>query len=113
MLFFPLEKAGWTRSKYPCWHSLERYDKWTAKDATFLVQDLRTFPFAFPCFGDELTDGSQTVTYPPQLTDDLLEDFDESHTSGKRKASDNKQANQGRRKYKKIDYSKIGAGNKW
>jgi hypothetical protein len=97
MLFFPLEKAGWTRSKYPYWYSPERYDKWTAKDATFLVQDLRTYPFGFPSFGDELTDGSQTVTYPPQLTDDLMEDLCEDDTSGKRKASDNNQCNQGRR----------------
>jgi hypothetical protein len=60
-----------------------------------------------------MTDGSQTVTYPPQLTDDLLEDLCESHTSRKRKASDNKQSNQVRRKYKKIDFSKIAAKNKW
>jgi hypothetical protein len=113
MLFFPLEKAGWTRSKYPYWFSLERYDKWTAKDATYLVQDLRTYPFGFPSFGDELTDGSQTVTYPPHLTNDLMEDLCEDDTSCKRKASDNNQCNQGRRKYKKIDYSRITAGNKW
>jgi hypothetical protein len=59
-----------------------------------------------------MTDGSQTVTYPPQLTNDLLEDLCESHTSRKLKASDNKQSDQGRRKYKKIDFSKLAAENK-
>ena len=113
MLFFSLEKAGWTRSKYPYWFSLERFDKWSAKEATFLVQDLRTYPFAFPSVGDEMTDGSQIVTYPPQDTDDLMEDIWEDETLGKRKASDNNQSNQGKRKYKKFDSSRITAGNKW
>jgi hypothetical protein len=113
MLFFPLEKVGWTRSKYPYWFSLERFDKWSAKEATFLVQDLRTYPFGFPSIGDEMTDGSQTVTYPPQDTEDLMENLCEDDTFGKRKASDNNQGNQGTRKYKKFDYSRIAAGNKW
>ena len=93
--------------------ALKRYDKWTAKDATFLVQDLRTYPFGFPSIGDEMPDGSQTVTYPPQVTEDLMEDLCEDETFGKRKASDNNQCNQGKRKYKQIDHSRITAGNKW
>ncbi len=91
----------------------DRYEKWTGKDTNFLVQDLRTFPFAFPHISEEKEDGSQIVTYPPQLTEDLLEDLYDSHTTRKRQANDALGKDKGRKKYKKIDYSKLTVNVKW
>jgi hypothetical protein len=79
----------------------------------FLVQDLRTFPFTFPHISDEKEDGSQIVTYPPQLTEDLLEDLYDSHTTRKRQANDALGKEKGRKKYKKIDYSQLTVNVKW
>jgi len=113
MVFFPLKNAGWKRSKFPYWFNQDRYEKWTGKDTNFLVQDLRTFPFAFPHISEEKEDGSQIVTYPPQLTEALLEDLYDSHTTRKRQATDSQGKDKGRKKYQKIDYSKVTVNVKW
>jgi hypothetical protein len=70
-------------------------------------------PFAFPHISEEKEDGSQIVTYPPQLTEALLEDLYDSHTTRKRQATDSQGKDKGRKKYQKIDYSKVIVNVKW
>ncbi len=50
---------------------------------------------------------------PPQLTEALLEDLYDSHKTRKRQATDALGKDKGRKKYQKIDYSKVTVNVKW
>ena len=39
---------------------------------SYLPQDLRTTPFAYPTFSKRNAVGNQVITYPPSLTADLI-----------------------------------------
>ena len=89
--FFPLQSAGWPHHN-PYWGNQVRYEKWKKEQNTFLVPDLRSYPFAYPTFSDQDAEGYQVVTYPPQLTAQLVtivndsdEDFEDEHSSKKMK----------------------------
>ncbi len=62
---------------------------------TFLIPDLRSYPFAYPTFSEQDAEGYQVVTYPPERTaqlvtivDDSDEDFEPEPTHKKMKIED-------------------------
>ncbi len=68
--FYPYREAGWTR---PNPHQApHRFEKWAAAKSTYLVLDLRTHPFAYPHIIDIDDARWQIVTYPPNMSEDLL-----------------------------------------
>ncbi len=80
MEFFPTREAGWTKTKTPYWADQKQFEKWCEKKNTFLIPDLRTYPFAFSEYSKEDANGYQNITYPCRDDDfDLfpqLKDFD-------------------------------------
>ncbi len=68
MEFFPRESAGWNRKR----------SFWMQKNVkvqpTFLWQK-PTYPFGFPSAAEPDHDGDIVITYPPQLTKNLLKPF--------------------------------------
>ena len=72
MEFFPKAAAGWTRTRYPYWATEESLRAWQLQKTTFLIPDMRTFPFAYPEFTEEDELGNQTVCYPSLFTDDVF-----------------------------------------
>ncbi len=68
MEFFLRESAGWTR-KRSFW--MQRHMK---VQPTFLWQN-PTYPFGFPSAAEPDQDGDVVITYPPQLTKNLLKPF--------------------------------------
>jgi hypothetical protein len=76
--FYPTREAGWTKTKKPYWADQKQFEKRCEKKNTFLVPDLRTYPFVFPEYSEEDANGYQNITYPcrpddyelfPQLKD--------------------------------------------
>ena len=81
--FFPLQSAGWPHQN-PYWGNQARYEKWKKEQNTFLIPDLRSYPFAYPTFSEQDAEGYQVVTYPPERTAQLvtlLDDSDEEFES--------------------------------
>ncbi len=90
---FPLQSAGWPHQN-PYWGPT-RYEKWKKEQNTFLVPDLRSYPFAYPTFSDQDAEGYQVVTYLPQLTAQLVtivndsdEDFEDEPSNKKMKINE-------------------------
>jgi hypothetical protein len=80
MEFFPMAEAGWTKTKNPYWANAKQFEKWVEKKNTFLVPDMRTFPFAFPEYSEEDANGFQNISYPCQPDDlDLFPQLKEAH----------------------------------
>ena len=75
--FFPLQSAGWPHQN-PYWGNQIRYEKWKKEQNTFLIPDLRSFPFAYPTFSEQDAEGYQVVTYPPERTAQLVTIVDDS-----------------------------------
>ena len=75
--FFPLQSAGWPHQN-PYWGNVIRYEKWKKEQNTFLMPDLRSYPFAYPTFSDQDAEGYQVVTYPPERTAQLVTIVDDS-----------------------------------
>jgi hypothetical protein len=92
--FFPLQSAGWPHQN-PYWGTQARYEKWKKEQNTFLLPDLRSYPFAYPTFSEQDPEGYQVVTYPPERTaqlvtivDDSDEDFEQEPPTKKFKDED-------------------------
>ena len=69
--FFPLQAAGWPHQN-SYWGTPARYEKWKKEQNTFLIPDLRSYPFAYPTFSEQDGEGYQVVTYPPERTAQLV-----------------------------------------
>ena len=89
--FFPLQSAGWPHQN-PYWGNPTRYETWKKEQNTFLIPDLRSYPFAYPTFSDQDAEGYQVVTYPPERTAQLVtivndsdDDFDDEPPKKKMK----------------------------
>jgi hypothetical protein len=74
--FFPLQSAGWPHPN-PYWGPT-RFEKWKKEQNTFLVPDLRSYPFGYPKFSEQDAEGYQVVTYPPHLTSKIVTIVDSS-----------------------------------
>jgi hypothetical protein len=68
--FFPDTAAGWDDDN-PYW-SKSRFEAWIKDPPSYLTQDLRTTPFAYPTFSKRNAVGNQVITYPAYLTADLI-----------------------------------------
>ena len=75
--FFPLQAAGWPHQN-SYWGTPARYEKWKKEQNTFLIPDLRSYPFAYPTFSEQDGEGYQVVTYPPERTAQLVTIVDDS-----------------------------------
>ena len=69
--------------------------KWKKEQNTFLIPDLRSYPFAYPTFSEQDAEGYQVVTYPPERTAQLVtivndsdEDFEPEPPHKKMKSED-------------------------
>jgi hypothetical protein len=80
-LFFPLAEAGWD-DEGPYWES-SRIDGWMKNPAIFLNNDFRCPPFAWPHYSKRTPSGDQVITYPADLTKDLVQP--QKRTKPKRK----------------------------
>ncbi len=67
---YPQSAAGWDEEN-PYWDT-EKMDHWQKNKISFLIPDLRCRPFGYPLMSKKTPAGDQTVTYPPQLTSDLI-----------------------------------------
>jgi hypothetical protein len=74
--FFPLHSAGWPHPN-PYWGPT-RFEKWKKEQNTFLVPDLRSYPFGYPKYAEQDAEGYQVVTYPPRLTSKIVTIVDSS-----------------------------------
>jgi hypothetical protein len=70
--FFPKPAAGWTKTQYPYWANAKQFEEWLKKKNTFLVPDLRSFPFSFPEISEDPANGSLIITYPNRPDDEEL-----------------------------------------
>ena len=68
--FFPHTAAGWDDDN-PYW-SKARFDAWIKDPPSYITQDLRFAPFAYPKFSKRNAVGNQVITYPASLTADLI-----------------------------------------
>ena len=68
--FFPETAAGWDDDN-PYWCK-SRFEAWIKDPPSYVTQDLRTTPFAYPTFSKRNQVGNQVITYPPSLTADLI-----------------------------------------
>ncbi len=87
-LFFSLAEAGWD-DEYPYWKS-SRIEAWMKDPAIYLNNHFRCPPFAWPQFSKRTPSGDQVITYPADLTHDLLRPF--KRTLPKRKRACNKKS---------------------
>jgi len=69
-IFFPLSEAGWD-DEDPYWGG-NRIDAWMKDSAIFLNPEFRCPPFAWPHYAKRTPSGDQVITYPADLTNDLL-----------------------------------------
>ncbi len=69
-VFFPQAEAGWDE-EYPYWHP-SCIEPWLKDPAIFLSPDYRSPPFGWPHLSKRTPSGDQVVTYPADLTNDLL-----------------------------------------
>jgi hypothetical protein len=69
-VFFPQAEAGWDE-EYPYWHP-SCIEPWLKDPAIFLSPDYRSPPFGWPQLSKRTPSGDQIVTYPADLTHDLL-----------------------------------------
>ena len=76
--FYPKSEAGWTKTRNPYWGTPERFAKWEEKKETFLLPDLRSFPFGFPNITEDDVNGNQIVTYPSRLTREIYRHIDDN-----------------------------------
>ncbi len=84
-LYFPLADAGWDE-EFPYWeaHSIEA---WMKDPAVFLHNDYGCPPFAWRIYFKRTPSGDETITYPANLTLDLLPP--KKRTAPKRKRAAN------------------------
>jgi hypothetical protein len=68
--FFPHTAAGWDDDN-PYW-SKARFEAWIKDPPSYVIQDLRFAPFAYPKFSKRNAVGNQVITYPASLTADLI-----------------------------------------
>jgi hypothetical protein len=87
-LYFPLAEAGWD-DEYPYWES-SSVEAWMKDPAIYLNNDFRCPPFAWPQFSKRTPSGDQVITYPADLTHDLLRPL--KRTLPKRKRASNKKS---------------------
>ena len=76
--FYPKAAAGWTKTLHPYWATPEDFSAWQEKKDTFLIPDLRSFPFGFPKISEDDVNGDQTVTYPCRATRELYPNIDDN-----------------------------------
>ncbi len=76
--FFPKAAARWTRTRYPYWRQRTLCEH--GQKITFLIPDMRTFPFAYPEFTEEDEQGNQTVCYPSRFTEDVFPHLEQEYT---------------------------------
>ena len=95
-LFFPLAEAGWD-DEAPYWES-SRIDGWMKNPAIFLNNDFRCPPFAWPHYSKRTPSGDQVITYPADVTKDLVQP--QKRTKPKRKRAFKKE---GEVKKEKLD----------
>jgi hypothetical protein len=69
-LYFPLAEAGWDE-EYPYWVA-DSIETWMKDPAIFLHNDYGYPPFAWPKYSKRTPSGDETITYPADLTLDLL-----------------------------------------
>ncbi len=81
--FFPDTAAGWDDDN-PYW-SRSRFEDWMKDPPSYLTQDLRTTPFAYPTFSKRNAVGNQVVTYSASLTADLITSIKRTKPLKKRK----------------------------
>ncbi len=67
---FSQAEAGWDYEK-PYWHP-SRIEPWRKDPAIFLSPDYRCPPFGWPQLSKRTPSGAQIITYPADLTNDLL-----------------------------------------
>jgi hypothetical protein len=70
ILFFPQDEADWDEDN-PYW-APNRIEAWMKDQAIFLTPELRCPPFAWPQYGKRTPSGDRIVTYPADVTKDLL-----------------------------------------
>ena len=87
-LFFSLAEAEWD-DEYPYWES-SRIEAWMKDPAIFLNPDFRCPPFAWPKYSKRTPSGDETITYPADLTHDLLPPL--KRTQPKRKRASKKES---------------------
>ena len=76
--FYPKAEAGWTKTSNPYWGTPERFAKWQENKDTFLVPDLRSFPFGYPTITKDDVNGNQIVTYPCRTTRKFYPNIDDN-----------------------------------
>jgi hypothetical protein len=76
--FYPKAEAGWTKTSHPYWGTPERFAKWQENKDTFLVPDLRSFPFGYPSITKDDVNGNQIVTYPCRTTREFYPNIDDN-----------------------------------
>ena len=81
--FFPDPAAGWDDDN-PYW-SKGRFEAWIKDPPSYITQDLRNTPFAFPTFSKRNQVGNQVITYPASLTADLITPIKRTKPLKKRK----------------------------
>ncbi len=86
-LFFPLAEAGWDE-EYSYWAE-DSIEVWMKDPAVFLHNDYGCPPFAWPKYSKRTPSGDETITYPANLTLDLLPH--EKRTAPKRKRASKKE----------------------
>jgi hypothetical protein len=69
-LYFPLTEAGWD-AEYPYWGA-DSIEAWMKDPAVYLHNDYGCPPFAWPKFSKRTPSGDETITYPADLTLDLI-----------------------------------------
>ena len=69
-LYFPLAEAGWD-DQYPYW-APETIDGWMKDPAIFLHNDYGCPPFAWRKYSKRTPSGDEIITYPADLTLDLV-----------------------------------------
>jgi hypothetical protein len=100
-LFFPLAEAGWDDEEDPYWEG-SRVDAWMKDPAIYLNPDFRCPPFAWPHFSKRTASGDQVITYPADLTNDLLPPL--KRTKPKRKRA-SKQESEMKKEKVEVDTS--------
>jgi hypothetical protein len=85
-LYFPLAEARWDE-EYPYW-AADSIEAWMKDPAVFLHNDYGCPPFAWPKYSKRTPSGDETITYPADLTHDLLPPL--KRTQPKRKRASKK-----------------------
>jgi hypothetical protein len=85
-LYFPQAEAGWDE-EYPYW-AADSIDVWMKDPAIFLHHDYGCPPFAWPKYSKRTPSGDEIVTYPADLTHDMVPPL--KRTGPKRKRASKK-----------------------